>query len=262
MNKIVLVTGGFDPIHSGHIAYFKEAKKIGDLLIVGINSDNWLARKKGSAFMHISERRNIVKNLQMVDEVILFDDEDNSACDAIRKVRKIYSKDRIIFANGGDRTEKNIPEMDVKDENLEFIFGVGGRDKINSSSIILNEWKASKNYREWGYYRVLHTEREEVKIKELHVDSGKKLSMQRHQHRSEEWFVVEGKASVYTLNSSFNFKLIGEFKKHQILSLHKEQWHMLANETQFPLKIIEIQYGERCVEDDIERISEIQSCNI
>ena len=126
MKQIVLVTGGFDPIHSGHIAYFQEARKISDLLIVGINSDSWLARKKGSAFMQTSERKNIIENLKMVDEVILFDDEDDSAKDAIRMVRRIYPIDKIIFANGGDRTEKNIPEMDVEDENLDFVFGIGG----------------------------------------------------------------------------------------------------------------------------------------
>lgn len=254
MKKIVLVTGGFDPIHSGHIAYFDEAKKIGDQLVFGINSDSWLTRKKGSAFMQISERKKIVENLKMVDDVILFDDNDDSARGAIRELRKTYPQDKIIFANGGDRTEKNIPEMDFDDANLEFIFGIGGQHKINSSSIILQEWKASKTNRQWGYYRVLHTEQEEVKVKELTVAPGKKLSMQRHQHRAEHWFIVEGQASVYTLNSSPNFKLIGEFKKHEILTLPRTQWHMLANETEQPLKIIEIQYGERCTEEDIERM--------
>jgi cytidyltransferase-like protein len=254
MKQIVLVTGGFDPIHSGHIAYFDEAKKIGDILIVGINSDSWLARKKGSAFMHITDRKNIVKNLKMVDGVIIFDDQDDSAKDAIRIIRKIYPTDKIIFANGGDRTEKNIPEMDVKDENLEFIFGVGGPHKINSSSIILKEWKACKTKKSWGYYRVLDAECEEVKVKELTVDPGKRLSMQRHQKRSELWFVVTGTARVYTFKNSPDYELIGEFKKHQFLNLFKDQWHMLANETDHPLKIVEIQYGEKCTEQDIERL--------
>ena len=254
MKQIVLVTGGFDPIHSGHIAYFQEARKIGDLLIVGINSDSWLARKKGSAFMQTSERKNIIENLKMVDEVILFDDEDDSAKDAIRMVRRIYPIDKIIFANGGDRTEKNIPEMDVEDENLDFVFGIGGQHKINSSSIILQDWKASKTNRQWGYYRVLHTEREEVKVKELTVAPRKKLSMQRHKYRAEHWFIVDGKATVYTFNNSPVYKLIGEFKKHEILNLPRTQWHMLTNETDQPLKIIEIQYGDRCTEEDIERM--------
>jgi mannose-1-phosphate guanylyltransferase len=78
--------------------------------------------------------------------------------------------------------------------------------------------------------------------------------MQRHKDRSEHWFIVEGKASVYTYNNTPVYKLIGEFKKHEILNLPKTQWHMLTNETDQPLKIIEIQYGDRCTEEDIERL--------
>ena len=86
--KIVLVTGGFDPLHSGHIAYFEEAKKLGDLLIVGINSDAWLERKKGKAFMPWGERAAIVDNLKMVDFVYEFNDDDGSSKDAIIRVRE------------------------------------------------------------------------------------------------------------------------------------------------------------------------------
>ena len=124
--KIVLVTGGFDPIHSGHIAYIKAAKELGDKLIVGINSDEWLRRKKGHEFMPWEERATIVANLYDVDRVINFDDADNSAKDAIRKVRDIHPNAHIIFANGGDRTKENIPEMDLLSEmlHLDFVFGV------------------------------------------------------------------------------------------------------------------------------------------
>ena len=108
---IVLVTGGFDPLHSGHIAYFKSAKELGHILIVGLNSDAWLERKKGRAFMPFNERLAIVRHLNMVDWVIDFDDSDGSAVNAIRKVREQYPNSNIIFANGGDRTKENIPEM-------------------------------------------------------------------------------------------------------------------------------------------------------
>ena len=101
---IVLVTGGFDPIHSGHIAYLKDAKKLGDKLIVGVNSDQWLVQKKGSPFLPIKERIEIVSNLSVVDKAIEFtDDELNSASDAIQKVIDQYPDNKIIFANGGDR---------------------------------------------------------------------------------------------------------------------------------------------------------------
>lgn len=253
MKTIVLITGGFDPIHSGHIAYFKAAKALGDILVVGVNSDAWLTRKKGTPFMPLSERASIVRSITGVDFVIDFNDSDGSAKHAITMVRQSYPQDKIIFANGGDRTSTNIPEMDVQDDNLEFVFGVGGEDKKNSSSWILQEWKAPKTERQWGYYRVLHEDGPSVKLKELTVDPGKALSMQRHDRRSEFWFVSQGTATVYTLNVSTDLELLGEYKKHQHIWIDNRQWHQLRNETKEPLKIIEIQYGDNCVEEDIER---------
>jgi len=142
MKKIVLVTGGFDPLHSGHISYFKSAKREGDELWVGLNSDNWLIRKKGKPFLGINERKGIIENLVMVDKVILFDDEDNSSNDAISKcLDSISVEDTLIFANGGDRNQKNIPELKAFNTNsqIKFIFEVGGA-KRNSSSEILKKW--------------------------------------------------------------------------------------------------------------------------
>lgn len=253
MRKIVLVTGGFDPLHSGHIEYFKSAKKLGDLLVVGINSDLWLSRKKSAPFMPEQERDGIVKNLSMVDRTIFFNDRDGSAKEAIRDLRALYPNDQIIFANGGDRTQENIPEMDIKDDNLVFVFGVGGENKMNSSSWILQEWKTPKTERVWGYYRVLHEQGKDVKVKELTVNPGKCLSMQRHKDRGEHWFVSEGTATVYTLNCSTDVELIGTFNKFENLHIGKTEWHQLCNETESPLKIVEIQYGDNCIEDDIER---------
>jgi cytidyltransferase-like protein len=138
LNKVVLVTGGFDPLHSGHIEYFKAAKALGNILVVGVNSDAWLTRKKGRAFMPSTERITIIQNLKMVDHCILFNDDDGSAVEAINNVKMLYPNSQIIFANGGDRTAKNIPEMKCKD--VEFAFGVGGENKLNSSSWILDNW--------------------------------------------------------------------------------------------------------------------------
>ena len=253
VKKIVLITGGFDPLHSGHIAYFKAAKALGDILVVGVNSDAWLTRKKGIPFMPYSERSAIVHNISGVDFVIDFNDDDGSAKHAIQMVRQSYPSDKIIFANGGDRTQTNIPEMDSGVDNVEFVFGVGGEDKKNSSSWILQEWKAPKTERQWGYYRVLHENKTDVKLKELTVEPGKKLSMQRHQQRAEHWFVSEGTATVYTLNRKTDAELWGVFTKHQHIHINKQEWHQLCNETDQPLKIIEIQYGDQCIEEDIER---------
>ena len=140
MQKVVLVTGGFDPIHSGHLAYFNEAKKLGDKLVVGINSDEWLTRKKGKPFMPYSERLSIIQNLKMVDHVVSFDDSDDTACGAIFKVMCTIGHDsHIIFANGGDRKQGTVPEERTYTNKVEFVYGVGGTDKLNSSSWILQE---------------------------------------------------------------------------------------------------------------------------
>lgn len=143
MKKTVLITGGFDPLHSGHIAYMRAARELGDMLVVGVNSDSWLTRKKGKFFLPISERFEIVGSIRHVDLVISFNDDDGSAKDAIRVVREYFPETHIVFANGGDRTATNIPEMDVNDSNISFEFGVGGDYKMNSSSWILKNYLTS-----------------------------------------------------------------------------------------------------------------------
>ena len=140
-NEVVLVTGGFDPIHSGHISYFNRARELSDRLIVGVNSDEWLIRKKGLYFLPRRERVEIIFNLRMVDDVIIVpDDDEGSACGSIAKCLEISEK--IIFCNGGDRDKTNIPEMNMYGDNprVEFKFGIGGDTKMNSSSWILNEY--------------------------------------------------------------------------------------------------------------------------
>jgi cytidyltransferase-like protein len=252
MKRIVLITGGFDPLHSGHIAYFKAAKALGDILVVGVNSDAWLTRKKGSPFMPYKERAEIIRNIVGVDFVIDFNDNDGSAKNALWMVRQSYPQDTIIFANGGDRTNDNIPEMDIADDNLQFVFGVGGFNKANSSSWILQEWKAPKTERQWGYYRVLH-EVPGMKVKELTVNPGKSLSMQRHNHRAEYWIVSEGQAAVNRA-TPLDFELPPALlDKHNQLHVAVQEWHQLTNPYEHPLKIVEIQYGEQCIEEDIER---------
>jgi len=251
--QVVLVTGGFDPIHSGHIDYLNNARSLGDKLIVGLNSDYWLKNKKGRHFMPWDERRTILESLKMVDHVLEFNDNDGTACNAIEQVLDIFGS--VIFANGGDRTFTNIPEMDKfdTDTRVRFQFGVGGDNKKDSSRWILEEWRSPKTERQWGYYRILYEYGKHTKLKELTVLPGKSLSMQRHNDRAEFWFVGEGEATVYTLNISSDAELVGKYKQHQSLRISKQQWHMLVNETDMPLKIIEIQYGENCIESDIER---------
>jgi D-beta-D-heptose 7-phosphate kinase/D-beta-D-heptose 1-phosphate adenosyltransferase len=140
MPRLVLITGGFDPVHSGHIEYINAAKSLGDYLFIGLNSDDWLAQKKGKPFMPWHERHMILANLRSVDDVFAFNDNDGTAIDAIRTIREANPDCTIIFANGGDRTKENIPEMNCGVDDIEFVFGVGGSDKKNSSSWILNKW--------------------------------------------------------------------------------------------------------------------------
>ena len=138
--KVSLVTGGFDPIHSGHISYFKRAKDLSNYLVVGINTEEWLTRKKGQYFQSWKERAEIIRHLDMVDAVISWNDEDDSACGAIAKCLEIAQT--VVFANGGDRGSDNTPETDKfgDDPRVELEFGVGGTDKKNSSSWLLHNY--------------------------------------------------------------------------------------------------------------------------
>ena len=139
--KVSLVTGGFDPIHSGHISYFSRAKDFSDFLVVGLNTEEWLTKKKGQYFQSWVERAEIIRHLRMVDAVITVpDDDQGSACGAIAKCLEI--SDKVIFCNGGDRGKSNTPETDRygDDPRVEFKFAIGGEAKMNSSSWILNDY--------------------------------------------------------------------------------------------------------------------------
>ena len=252
MSKVVLVTGGFDPLHSGHIEYFKAARELGDHLVVGINSDGWLTRKKGRPFMPFEERAAIVKELACVDEVIGFNDSDDTANHAIMQVLSTKgSQWKLVFANGGDRTRINIPEMAYTD--VEFVFGVGGENKMNSSSWILDEWKTQKTERDWGYWRVLDDKPEKgYKVKELVIYPGKSLSDQRHFKRSEEWKILEGVVKMDTeyngLQDSLHLK-----PSTMTYTIAKEVWHKASNPGDTNAHILEVQWGSECIEEDIER---------
>ena len=248
MKKIVLVTGGFDPLHSGHIAYFEAAKKLGDTLIVGLNSDEWLQRKKGRSFMPLQERMRIISALAVVDITYDFDDRDDTAISFIELIKGQYPDAEIIFANGGDRTASNIPEMLLQD--VEFVFGVGGEDKKNSSSWILSEWKEPKTERPWGYWSVLKDEGT-VKVKELVIRPGSSLSNQRHTYRNEKWYIVSGTISLIRENEAKYS--IETFSENDSVLIKKNTWHKATNIGKEDCHVIEIQYGDKCIEEDIER---------
>src|SRR6056300_311177 len=255
MKTVVLVTGGFDPLHSGHIDYFKEARQLGDELHVGLNSDEWLTNKKGKPFMSFKERASVIENLSMVDKVISFDDSDNSACGAIYKTLATHGTIKIVFANGGDRTNTTTPEYKTYGDlpNVEFAFGVGGENKTNSSSWILDEWKTQKTERDWGYWRVLdHKPEKGYKVKELVIYPGKSLSDQKHYKRSEQWIVLEGVVKMDTEWDGRSDSI--HLQPHTLpYEIGKEVWHKASNPNGENAHILEIQWGGVCVEEDIER---------
>ncbi len=256
--KVVVVSGGFDPLHSGHIEYLKEARKLGSKLIVAVNSDDWLEAKKGRFFMPQSERAEIVKNLAFVDRVYANkpeDDADGSCRGVLRKLLNQLPDVELIFANGGDRTKSNIPEMQINNKRLNFAFGVGGEDKKNSSSWILKEWKYFTEKRVWGEFSNLF-EDDKVKVKELIIEPGQGISYQRHFKRSELWFVSKGVINVKhaLATEGPDNPRVHTLKTDDQIHIRVGDYHQAYNPFLEPCHIIEIQYGEETDEDDIERL--------
>jgi mannose-6-phosphate isomerase-like protein (cupin superfamily) len=232
---------------------------LGDELWVGLNSDAWLANKKGRSFMSARERASIVKNLRMVDRVITdFDDSDGSASGAIHKAYTLGAE-HIVFANGGDRGTENTPEQhDFRyTPNIEFAFGVGGEDKKNSSSWILEEWKAPKTVRNWGHYRNLYKGKG-FQVKELVIAPHSTLSMQRHKHRSETWNIVSGEAHVLMSTNNVD-PCDGALRRiltpPNPVDIPRGVWHQGVNDSDEPAHIVEVWKGpsEQLNEEDIER---------
>jgi len=249
--KIIIVSGGFDPLHSGHIAYFKSAKSLGDKLVVALNSDLWLEQKKGKYFMPFNERKSIIESIKHVDEVIDFEDDDIGSCiNALEKVKDLYPDDNLFFANGGDRNKANIPEMIV--QGIEFIFSVGGDDKKNSSSWVLKNWQYYHEERIWGSFYNLFEE-DQVKVKELIVHPGKGMSFQKHFKRSEIWMVSKGSCIVNYSKGNPENKENVQLNKFDHYLVPVGDWHQITNPFDDVCHLIEIQYGEACVEEDIER---------
>lgn len=250
--KLVVVSGGFDPIHSGHIEYLKSAKKYGDKLIVALNSDDWLKKKKGKFFMPFDERKTIIESILYVDEVIDFKDDEKGSCiPALKKIKAMYPNDEIYFANGGDRNNRNIPEMNVT--GINFIFSVGGDNKKNSSSWILNKWQYYFEERQWGSFFNLF-ETKNIKVKELIIKPGKSMSFQKHLKRNEIWLISKGSCEVNSAKKDPEEKTeVTKLNKFDHFLVPVGQWHQIINSSHEHTHIIEIQYGEKCIEDDIER---------
>lgn len=210
----VLISGGFDPLHVGHLRYIQESKKLGDVTCA-LNSDEWLMRKKGYVFMPFDERAEIIKSHGV--EIYPVDDSDDTVIEAI----KTLTPD--VFCKGGDRTAFNTPELTAcSDLGIEVKFGVGGGKDQSSSDLV---------ERQWGFYRVLHEDKN-FKVKLLVVHPGQSTSMQKHDKRSEFWVFDDGEAECHPVKS----------------------WHQLKNLTDRPINVIEVQTGTYFGEDDILRL--------
>lgn len=215
-----MVSGGFDPPHNGHTRLIRGAAEHGRV-VVALNSDEWLIRKKGFRYLSWGDRAEVLMAIRGVCDVVSVDDSDGTVCDAIERYRPDY------FANGGDRMDKNTPEVELcKSLGVGLLWGVGG-GKINSSSEIMGRGVVE---RKWGTYKIL-SEFAGCKIKLIVVKPGCSTSRQRHQHRNEHWIYPND--------------------EHQFIPAGA--WHQLVNPSGSPLQVIEIQTGSAFDEDDIER---------
>lgn len=253
---VVILSGGFDPVHDGHIRMFKDAALKYDKVLVGLNSDDWLTRKKGAAFMPYDVRKSILESIKHIDYVYSFDDSDDTAIDLINEMNTCWADvaSTITFGNGGDRKDGNYPELDFcSDMGIIIDDTIGGPNKLNSSSDFLANWRYKPTKRDWGLYEVL-SDYKTAKVKELIVNPQSQLSWQSHLERSELWFVREGKGLVY-YSTDFQGKQVEKktLSKNDYFTIPKGRWHQLVNETKELLSIIEIQYGTSCVESDILR---------
>lgn len=188
--KTVAVSGGFDPVHIGHIRLFEEAAKLGRLVVI-LNTDEWLKRKKGYAFMSFEERSLILMSIRYVDEVVACTDKDETVC----KTLELLKPD--IFANGGDRLATNIPEYEVCERlGIEMAFGIGG-GKIQSSSTLVERHiredttSPGEIWKPWGYEKILICNADFV-VKELFIKAGHRLSLQKHIVKEEIMLVIHG----------------------------------------------------------------------
>lgn len=187
-STVVAVSAGFDPVHIGHIRMFEEAKKLGEKLVVILNGDSWLLRKKGFVFMKALERKQIIESLSCVDEVYIHNSASSHVVGALKKIRP------HVFANGGDRkNEADIPEAEIcKQLGIQMVFNIGG-GKVQSSSWLTDKAVRKRDTvkRPWGKFEHF-TVGDGWRLKILSLKKGERLSLQSHNKRTEVWVVVEG----------------------------------------------------------------------
>ena len=251
-----LVSGGVDPVHIGHLQMFKEAGELASNVVVLLNSDDWLTRKKGKPFMSADHRKAILEEMNCVHQVIIqTSDSDDSSSSAIMNFAIKNANAKICFCNGGDRRDtKTIRETKVCNTyNIPLEFGIGGDAKLASSSKLLDDYQTTVVERPWGRYRQLHNG-EGYTVKELEVDPGQELSDQFHFHRSEHWIVLEGIGQLKQGATRQMPEREFYIPEGESVFIKPAQTHKLKNPGQIPLRIVEVWAGKVLEEADIERL--------
>ena len=196
-----LVSGGFDPVHVGHLRMFKDAKKLSNEVIVLLNNDDWLIKKKGKPFMNQNQRKEILEEFNSITKVIIQRSSEKSSSSAIEEFVKKNPNKSICYCNGGDRSNiNNIRESEIcKKLKVNLEFGIGGENKIESSSKLTKNYLGDIEERPWGNYHII-AKNLGYQIKEIKVSVNSKLSLQKHQNRAEFWQIIKGNCMVIVLS--------------------------------------------------------------
>lgn len=246
-----LVSGGFDPVHIGHLRMFKDAKKIANKVILLLNNDEWLIKKKGKPFMTENQRKEILEEFESISEVIIQKSSDPSSSLAIEEFVKENPYKTICYCNGGDRSNtKNIRESEIcKKIGVDLQFGIGGERKVESSSKLTKNYLGEIEKRPWGNYHII-ARNLGYQIKEIKVSASSKLSLQKHHNRAEFWQIIKGKCNVTVDKKKY------KLKNNDHIYIPKDTIHRIENIGKDELIFIEIQLGEDIKEEDIIRIED------
>mgnify|MGYP001288406904 CR=1 FL=1 len=246
-----LVSGGFDPVHVGHLRMFKDAKKLSNKVIVLLNNDDWLIKKKGKPFMNQNQRKEILEEFSSITKVIIQRSSEKSSSSAIEEFVKKNPNKSICYCNGGDRSNiNNIRESEIcKKLKVNLEFGIGGENKIESSSNLTKNYLGDIEERPWGNYHII-AKNLGYQIKEIKVSVNSKLSLQKHQNRAEFWQIIKGNCMVIVDEKEY------ELEDNDSIYIPKNTLHRIENIGNQELIFIEIQLGKDLKEEDIVRIED------